>query len=584
MEGLDAELTEDLRQPTMEQSDSGGVAAIKGFTYQNLVAAYYILTMLLDKTLVSVRCEVIDDIDLVYDDRVEYVQVKTTDADCKWKINDFAEAKTKEVPPVKPKRKMQTVSREDSILHKSIMCDKEQLEARFRIFTSRDVVKSLGYLKIPLNDRDEKKAQRGTLLRKLKSAVDRNREKTSTFKSPNDNDVEYWLDHAEWTVVPTKNELEMQCIKLIHQASHENGCYLTSNGDPERILGSLLKAVFDKGEASRVLKTIANKSYHRKNFIPWFYAEIEYYTSLSSKHVKVYQTNSSKVSKVLSKFFNDSNIYDFLGSKSCTGVKGDYHQRKYNYRQIAENIQRWLPEVLLLPSEIAENSYDSFSKNISIFTDRYKSNIKYINRLVSKSLLHSIIRTEYKSQPIAVWLHVDDNERTCFDNIHIILNDHKQDGLVMGFSEILNNNTNIKNSISTIISEFDELLQSEAFSSQKEKILTAKDDSFILKHDIDEILQSNVSLDENLDRFRFIFFIGYKSTHLECNFADMNNEYLDQLINEVKSHFKYLINGLILKNDYYEDLNIDVYLYPIPSPETLMSAVHQQGDIKWNKP
>lgn len=115
----------------MEQSDSGGVAALKGFTYQNLAAAYYVLNMLRDKSLISVRCEVVDDIDLVFDDRIEYVQVKTTDGDSKWCIKEFAEATTKSILPSGRQRVNQTISQEDSILHKSIQCDKDKLSGFF---------------------------------------------------------------------------------------------------------------------------------------------------------------------------------------------------------------------------------------------------------------------------------------------------------------------------------------------------------------------------------------------------------------------------------------------------------------------
>ena len=52
---------------TMDQSDSGGVGAKKGFFYQDLAAAFYLTQMLIDKTLKYVRCEVTDDIDLVYE-------------------------------------------------------------------------------------------------------------------------------------------------------------------------------------------------------------------------------------------------------------------------------------------------------------------------------------------------------------------------------------------------------------------------------------------------------------------------------------------------------------------------------------
>ncbi len=55
----------------MSDSDSGGIGAKKGFLYQDYVAALFTLNMLVDKKLHSIRCEVKDDIDLIYDDYIE---------------------------------------------------------------------------------------------------------------------------------------------------------------------------------------------------------------------------------------------------------------------------------------------------------------------------------------------------------------------------------------------------------------------------------------------------------------------------------------------------------------------------------
>lgn len=79
---------------TMDQSDSGGVGAKKGFFYQDLAAAFYLTQMLIDKTLKYVRCEVTDDIDLVYEEHIEYIQVKTTDSDSKWTVPSYVKRRT----------------------------------------------------------------------------------------------------------------------------------------------------------------------------------------------------------------------------------------------------------------------------------------------------------------------------------------------------------------------------------------------------------------------------------------------------------------------------------------------------------
>lgn len=572
-----------MLQTAMEQTDSGGVAALKGFTYQNLAAAYYVLNMLRDKSLISVRCEVVDDIDLIYENRVEYVQVKTTDGNSKWCMQELAEATTKSVPPVGRQRNYQTVSNEDSILHKSLLCDKDSLPGFFRILTPREVTDSLRYLKVSLSGRNEKIQERGPLLKRLTSTVNRHRQKLPTFISPNGHDVEYWLDHMEWDVIPSREVFESRCTTIILQSAENKGVYLSANGDASRILASLLKNVTDKGATSRVLKTIANKSYHRKDFISWFNDEIEHYANLNNCHVKVYTTNNTQINAILSSFFYDNNIYDmhhYEGDKACKGFHGQYHQKKYSYNIIAKNLHKWLPETLLLPSEIADNSPENLVNKFSTFTRRYGGSIDFISNLTSKALLHSTIRTEYKSQPIAADLHIDDANSTHFDNVHIVLDNHAPDKLIMGFSELIGEN--IPESITEIVTKFDHLIASEAFSSQKEKILTAKDDSYLLEHDIDEILEPNKSLDDFLDRFQFVFFIGYESSHLKCNMKEMEKTYLEELEGEAVDKFKALIDQLIDKNDYCEDLNIEVYLYPVPSLNSLIHAVQEQGESLWN--
>lgn len=567
----------------MELSDSGGPAALKGFVYQNFVAAYYALRMLEDKNLLSVRCEAVDDVDAIYTDKVEYIQVKTTDKDSKWSVSEFADADTKSVPPTGQQRKNQTVSKEDSILHKSILCDKGKLPSYFRIVTPRDVTDSLRYLKTSLNTRNEKADLKAPLLKRLRSSVERNRPKKSApFTSPNGNGVEYWLDHAEWEVIPLQEVLESRCTKLIRQAAQRKGIYLIENGDPERILCSLLNNLFKKGAASRVLKSIDDKSYLREDFIPWFESEIEHYAHLNDEHVKIYTTDSARLQAVLSVFFQDSDIYKeekYDGRKECTGLQGEYHRRKYCYDLIARNLYKWFHEVLLLPNEIADNAPDKITDKFKLLTQRYKREANFINNLVAKALLHSTVRTTYKSQPIAANLHVDDSNSTCFDNIHIVLNDHEPDNLIMGFSRLINKVDDL--SIASIVTEFSNLLESEAFSVQKEKVLIAKKDNYLLDHDIDDILSSSSSLDKNLDRFRFVFFIGYESDHLSCNAKELVDGYEKHLKSELKMKFKSLVDKMIREDDYFEDLHIEVYLYPIPSLNSLVSEIKYQVELKW---
>ena len=74
----------------MESNDSGGVAAKHGFLFQDCVAAYHVTRMLRDKTIRSVLCEVTDDIDIVSDGYIDFVQVKST-GKTRWNISDIVQ-------------------------------------------------------------------------------------------------------------------------------------------------------------------------------------------------------------------------------------------------------------------------------------------------------------------------------------------------------------------------------------------------------------------------------------------------------------------------------------------------------------
>ena len=238
----------------MEQSDSGGVGAKKGFLYQDYAAAYFLLKMLRDKSIISIRCEVTDDIDVVYQDYIEYVQVKTTDAERKWTLKEFTEPSYSYVEPTGRQRKKQKVSNNDSILHKSMNCDNDTgKRSKFRILSPRDVLKPLIFLKTPFHARPEKTG-RSELLFQLKKKI-------SDYKSPNGNDVEYWLDNATWEVIPAPEQLELECRKMILQSAYSKGYMLNIDRDCDVILNAILNTLTKKSATSRIIYSAKDKGY-----------------------------------------------------------------------------------------------------------------------------------------------------------------------------------------------------------------------------------------------------------------------------------------------------------------------------------
>ena len=548
----------------MSNSDSGGIGAKKGFLYQDYFAALCTLEMLYDKGVEKIRCEVSDDIDIVYSDSIEYVQVKTTKADHSWQLGEFTRCSFRKERTKKGSERK--VYNHDSILHKSLDCDDDDLHARFRIVTPRDVYANLSYLKIPLSEREGKKG-RDAILNSLRRSLKR-------YTSPNGNDVEYWLDNATWEVLPTEEQIKLAASKIIITVAYEYcGVYLVPGRGPERILNDLLVNLIEKSATSIVLHSEDQKTYTREDFVPWFKKEVERYGAKAQKNLKVYTSDIDKLTAILDIFLIKDDLYELEGEKSCRGLNGKFHRNEYRYSSISKGVVKWLPEVLLRPSEIADQSPENLENKIFSYTERKANHLSELSGLIAKVLLHSTIRANYSSQPIPAHLYVNDYEGTFFDNVHIILNEHEPDSLLMGFSHLIEDDVSSK--LEEIVKGFDRLLESEAFTSKNEKILEDKEDGYLLKHDIDEILESNSSLDENLSRFKFAFFLGYETDFLRCNKKENPDNYLLSLEREVVSHFRGLIDSLIEKDAFFEDLHLYVYLYPIPSVDKLKCSVRK---------
>lgn len=95
-------------------SDAGGVAARRGFKYQDHVAAFFVLAMIDDPRLARVECETADDIFLFWKtgetEYPEYVQVKTTEGDRKWTKDEVTtRSPPKNQPPWSRNRSYATV-------------------------------------------------------------------------------------------------------------------------------------------------------------------------------------------------------------------------------------------------------------------------------------------------------------------------------------------------------------------------------------------------------------------------------------------------------------------------------------------
>lgn len=255
----------------MESNDSGGVAAKHGFLFQDCVAAYHVTRMLRDKTIHSVRCEVTDDIDILSDGRIDFVQVKSTEK-TRWNISDIVKdskgVKNKTIPY-------------SSILHKSMQCESDAgLSRRYLLVTEDKVNKTLEYLTINLTARVGKPGRQ--------ELIDDLNRRTTNYQTMAGVNVADWVDAATWEVYHTIRELELMGIKNIRMASQDlHGVILSSETIAEDIWCRILDTVTRKGEHSRRIHSADDKSYSRPDLLEWFKLHVEDDQSLSGRKIYV---------------------------------------------------------------------------------------------------------------------------------------------------------------------------------------------------------------------------------------------------------------------------------------------------------
>ena len=234
-------------------SDAGGVAARVGFKYQDHVAASFVLDMIGDRRVVQVECETSDDITRVLkqDDLeiVEYIQVKTTDRDKKWTTTELTARATKDSPT--------------SLVEKSLLADRYQPCARFRIVTRRSVNATLAALLDPIERRGATD-QISLLAAKLKA-------KYPKTLSSNGHDLAYWAQNALWDVRSGLEQIESQNLQLLSRIAEDFGANPTYS-QAKRIYSDLLLLVEAAAAATRRNKT--QKIITRTTILDWWSARL----------------------------------------------------------------------------------------------------------------------------------------------------------------------------------------------------------------------------------------------------------------------------------------------------------------------
>ncbi|MBX4138821.1 dsDNA nuclease domain-containing protein [Pseudomonas sp. S5F11] len=545
----------------MEITDSGGVAAKYGFLYQDCVAAWLATEMLMDRDMRAVRVETVDDVDIVWSGFTEFIQVKAA-AEKKWtpttitdNATSTAVASTKSKSVGKPRKKRIPDS---SMVHKSMKQATTPIDkCKFRIVSAERPTGLLEYLRVLPTSRTGRPGRQ--------ELVDDLNQRTSSFVAASKNDIGHWVDSTWWQVYASEREIELLGIKNIRNAALEVvGVTLSSDAAAEAIWRDIVYTLTKKSALSRKVYCEDDKTYHRDNLIDWFKSEILIHEKSSHTRTKIYA--NKKLQPILNHLHTHT---PSCGSIARCGkvMHQHYNINNYRYSYISDSVIKWIDEVLLMPEEIADVTGLSTADRYRKLLSRLKASMTELGDFLGKVLLHSCIRSLHTSQPIPASLYIEKPfEVKVLENVHIVPRASGGDELWIGFShlytgtDIIDCLQNLRTILYTDITD--------NIDSARSKILEIKQDSYLLQHDIDELLETSQAFDTHLNRYRFIVFLGYNSALMTDH---KTPGYEPDLLTETKKLF----------DDFASDLNtsgfgevlIELHLYPVPDMEKLLSEV-----------
>jgi hypothetical protein len=517
-------------------SDAGGVAARRGFKYQDHVAALFVLKMIEDARLARVECETADDILLAWKNGAaearEYVQVKTTEADRKWSQSEIV---TRERPKTAT-----------SLVEKSLLCDVTTDGALFRIVSRRDVIKSLACLKLALDNR-HRVAPAAELGKKLA-------QKWNT-KSPMGRDLAYWARNAVWQVTGDAEALAALNHKTITILAERFGTNPTASHVKE-IYDDLLRLVSEAGEASRA-DNPDKKVIPRDAAVGWWQNHLQETDAAQRRTSKPYRARTEP-------FFAElHSLSEADVRRALSSFDARYEQNKWRSLQLADHLADWLPEIALKASDLVSVQHLQLRQKTKDAIQTIKRHRAVaVEQLMAETMLHALIRQTHGSEPIACKLFCQSSTGLqSFGNAHIV---HSTDGdtLWLGRAVVATAATHDE-VIKKTVAELEHVLQADFLKEERETILALREPQHLLPTSLEATLSRNAPIDDLVGALCIPVLVGYDSKVLSGGYAD---GYQRKLVEEVVAAYEGLKPRL---PEALKAVKVHVFLIPIECVKTL---------------
>lgn len=521
----------------MDESNRGGVAAKKGFYFQDFVTTLFATEMLIDNYILGVGCEVGDDVEIFHSDSsVTHVQVKTGTVDKSWNLTEL-----------KAPRNFDSTGKpipKSSILHKSLEFDKTaKIISKFMVVTDKPVSGSLSFLEIPCEKRVSKTG-RQSLIKSIDIALGKK------FETKNGNKGEYWVDNTLWFVF---SSIELLVLKIEQQlrVACEELFNSTLSVESIKQLGEIFcNRVYRKSQLSKKTHTLEDKTLVRDEALEL----VRIFVHNNTGTLKAYPNR--QLANIVNPLFEKN-----VENHKRKGFNQNFNFNIYRYDHIVEMLVEWCDEVFLQPSEIVGGK-QTLKKASEI---RQRISELDLSSVISRVILNSILRTQSQAQPIPMIMFVGNEAKFIkFNSVHIIKKDGSKDELWIGISDFIKNSDDVFDVMNRLCVQLSDLVFTDMDSDRK-IILESKDDKYLYKNDIDTILDTSNSFSSHADRFKFVIFISYQFSTYDYSTSE------DDLRKEIEEKIEYMYSLMIKSNSFFKKIRIGFYVFPTPCNDTILN-------------
>ncbi|ACS59108.1 conserved hypothetical protein (plasmid) [Rhizobium leguminosarum bv. trifolii WSM1325] len=513
-------------------SDAGGVKARQGFTFQDHVAASFLLDMLSDPALLQVECETGDDIALRWlrngADVTEYVQVKITDGESNWNLTEICERRAKRVGT--------------SLVEISLGTDKFPVDALFRFISIRDVNHTLRPLKTPRDRRFQPHVV--DALTKLGTQISN---KLRGVTSPNGKSVPEWVQACLWQVPGEKEAVQQKNINRIHRLFESEGEAIFASASA-KIYEGLVTIARNAGDVSMVDHP-AKKAISKQAMKGWWDETIRDARRLNRTFMKVYQVQTTNFFAAL------HDVQESTIRRSLASYDAEFDGGEWRNLELAKYLAGWIPELILPPRMLAQCNHlqarELLAKTSQALKDK---NIDYED-LLSQAMLHAILRHHYSSEPTLCKLHsVSPDQSDCM-NGHVVF-DPAGDQLWLGHARITVSDN--WDAVTTLLSsELDALVHQDFLRKERDLIIQFREPQYLKETTLTKVFQEFAKLDDIVSILNIPVLVAYDSSVLEAGFAA---DYVEKLKAEVADSYQELKSKLSSK---LTDIRVHVFLVPI---------------------